>query len=317
MKVLVCGAGVIGTLYGARLQQAGHQVTVLARASRLADIEQHGLLLENVVNGDRTATGVGLTERLGPNDRYDIALVTVRRDQLSGIMPDLQANRNIPVLLFMLNNPSGSGHLADACGPDRVMHGFPGAGGTLDGPLVRYAMIPQQPTTLGDPRGVRTGRPRMLRDVLRKAGFRTRIDRDMDAWLLCHAFFVTAVSGAIYLAEGDCMRLSRSPGTLRLMIAGVREGFRAAQALGKPIHPLPLRVLFTCLPSPLVVLYWRRFFSDRMADYVFARHARHATAEMRALAAECRLLLDRSRVEAPALDQLYRAIGADNAARAQ
>jgi ketopantoate reductase len=49
MKILVFGAGVVGTLYAARLQEAGHQVTVLARNSRLADVRRHGLVLEDVL----------------------------------------------------------------------------------------------------------------------------------------------------------------------------------------------------------------------------------------------------------------------------
>jgi hypothetical protein len=32
----------------------------------------------------------------------------MRRDQLPSIMPALQANRGIPSMLFMLNNPIGS-----------------------------------------------------------------------------------------------------------------------------------------------------------------------------------------------------------------
>jgi hypothetical protein len=54
MKILVFGAGVIGTLYAARLQEAGHRVTILARSSRLADIRRHGLVLEDVVSGARS-----------------------------------------------------------------------------------------------------------------------------------------------------------------------------------------------------------------------------------------------------------------------
>jgi hypothetical protein len=45
-----------------------------------------------------------------------------------------------------------------------------------------------------------------------------------------------------------------------------------------------------------------------MADYVFGRHARAASREMRELANDCRTLLEKSGVEAPALRQLYRAI---------
>ena len=151
MKILVYGAGVIGTLYAARLQGAGHHVTVLARASRVSDIQRHGLVLEDVVTGARSVTPVTVAERLRPGDTYDMALVAVRRDQLSGIMPDLALNTNIPFVLFMLNNPLGSSALIDALGTDRVVLGFPGAGGTLEGHVVRYAMITQQPTTLGEP----------------------------------------------------------------------------------------------------------------------------------------------------------------------
>jgi len=106
MKILVYGAGVIGTLYGARLQNAGHQVTILARASRLANIRRHGLVLEDVVTGVHSATPVAVAERLSVDEGYDMALVSVRRDQLSGILPDLVRAGNISSVLFMLNNPS-------------------------------------------------------------------------------------------------------------------------------------------------------------------------------------------------------------------
>ena len=43
MKILVYGAGVIGTLYAARLQEGGHRVTAVARGQRLADIRRYGL----------------------------------------------------------------------------------------------------------------------------------------------------------------------------------------------------------------------------------------------------------------------------------
>ena len=308
MKILIYGAGVVGTLYGARLQEVGQQVTVLARSSRLADIQRHGLVLEDIVTGTRTFTRVAVAERLCAEDSYDLALVTVRRDQLPSVLPDLAANRNIPTILFMLNNPLGSSGLGDALGADRVLLGFPGAGGTLEGHVVHYAMIAQQPTTLGEPNGSQTTRLRALAEVLRTCGFRTRIDNDMDAWLSSHAFFVTSVSGAIYLAGNDCERLSRSKTTLELMVSGVREGFNVVRALGQPVHPFALKVLFIWLPRPFTIYYWHRFFSHQMADYIFARHARCASAEMRILAAECRLLLGKSGLVAPALGQLYRAI---------
>ena len=308
MKILVCGAGVIGTLYAARLQQAGHHVTVLARGSRRADIERHGLVLEDIVTGARLVARVSVAGQPLAEDSYDMALVTVRRDQLSAILPDLALNRNTPSLLFMLNNPSGSSALIDALGSDRVILGFPGAGGALEGYVVSYLMIAQQPTTIGEPNGKETPRLRTLLEMLRACDFRVRIDNDMDAWLTSHAFFVTSVSGAIYLAGGDCGQLSRSPSLLKLMVDGVCQGFSVVRALGRPVHPLALNVLFTWLPHTFAVYYWRRYFSQPTAEFIFARHARHASAEMQMLAMECRLLLGKSGAVAPALDRLFGAI---------
>ncbi len=310
MNILVYGAGIIGSLYAARLQEGGHRVTVLARGARLAEIRHHGLVLEEVTTGARSITQVGTTERLGVGDGYDMALIAVRRDQLASAMPELTANQRIPTFLFMLNNPRGSAELTKALGSRRVLLGFPGAGGASDGHIVRYAMIAQQPTTLGEPSGQRTQRLRVIVKGFRDSGFRTRTDRHMDAWLEAHAFFVTAISGAIYLAGGDCHRLSEDNATLQLMTTGVREGFAAERALGHTVTPFSLRVLFDWLPQAFAVRYWRRFFATEMADYVFGRHAGAASSEMRVIADDCRLLLGMARIDGLALRQLYNAIDA-------
>jgi 2-dehydropantoate 2-reductase len=310
VKILVYGAGVIGTLYAARLQEGGNRVTVVARDQRLADIRRYGLALEDIFGHGQSTTHVDTTERVGPDDQYDIALIAVRRDQVASIVPELTANNRIPTLIFMLNNPTGSSDLAQALGRDRVLLGFPGAGGTRDGHLVRYAMIAQQPTTLGELDGKRTPRLRRLVETFRQCGFPTTTSRDMDAWLKAHAFFVTAISGAIYIAGGDCRRLSEDKATVALMAKGVREGYSAVRALGLSVAPFALKVLFTWLPPTFAIYYWRNFFASKMADYVFGRHARAASQEMRELANDCRSLLEKSRIEAPALRELYRAIDA-------
>src|SRR5580698_3257458 len=253
VKILVYGAGVIGTLYAARLQEDGHRVTVVARGPRLADIRRYGLALEDIVGHGRSTTKVDTTERLGPNDQYDIALIAVRRDQVASVVPELTANNRIPTLIFMLNNPTGSSELAQALGRDRVMLGFPGAGGTRDGHLVRYATIAQQPTTLGELDGQQTARLQDLVKTFRECGFPTTTSRDMDGWLKAHAFFVTAISGAIYMAGGDCHRLSEDKAIVALMAKGVREGYSAVRALGLSIEPFALRVLFTWLPPVFAV----------------------------------------------------------------
>jgi nucleoside-diphosphate-sugar epimerase len=59
MRILVVGAGVIGSVYAARLLEAGHTVTVCARGRRLRELWDGGLILRDAETGRRTAHKVG------------------------------------------------------------------------------------------------------------------------------------------------------------------------------------------------------------------------------------------------------------------
>jgi len=89
MNILVYGAGVVGSIYAARLQAAGYNVSLLARGQRAVSLRTRGVLLEDASTGQRTTTQVCVVDHLAPTDVYDVALVTVRMDQLASILPSL------------------------------------------------------------------------------------------------------------------------------------------------------------------------------------------------------------------------------------
>ena len=128
MKILVVGAGVLGSLYAARLQKSGNDVTVLARGDRLEEIRQDGLLLEDFMTRERTVTSVKTIPALEADDPYDWGIILVRKEQLATVLPFLKENKNIPNLLFMVNNPAGSDFLNNTLGSERVIDGLSGRG---------------------------------------------------------------------------------------------------------------------------------------------------------------------------------------------
>ena len=77
MKVLIIGAGVIGTVYGAHLGAAGHTVHVLRHPPRTDDIAIGGLAAHEVLNDDRAESTASVVTDIGA-DRYDLVLVAVR-----------------------------------------------------------------------------------------------------------------------------------------------------------------------------------------------------------------------------------------------
>ena len=155
MKILVYGAGVLGSLYAARLKESGHDVTVLARGRRFDEIEAQGIVLEHALKGTRSVTPVDVTRDLKPDDSYDLVLVVMRRNQVADVLPALAASRKTPLVVFMVNNPLGYGEWLKAVGRDRLLVGFAGAGGTRVEGVVYYHVVSPllQPTTFGEPEG--------------------------------------------------------------------------------------------------------------------------------------------------------------------
>jgi 2-dehydropantoate 2-reductase len=306
MKILVIGAGVLGSVYAARLQDTGHMVTVLARGQRLRALQQNGILLENEASGERTCTRVQVIDALQANDAYDLAIVLVRNNQLSSVLPALAANKGIPAILFMVNQARGPQALIEAVGEQRVLLGFPGAGGEKEGDLVRYRIVPGlvQQTTIGELHGRPSVRLQAIAQALRSAGFPTATCANMDAWLKTHVALVSPIANAIYLAGGSNYRLAHTRDGLVLMLRGVREGFQVVQALGLPITPARLRPL-QWLPEPLLVWLLQIGFDTRPAELVLARHANAARDEMLALADEFKSLAQQTTVPTPAMDALY------------
>ncbi len=169
MKILVYGAGVIGSLYGAKLKEAGNDVTILARGARLEEIRSKGLVLENAAKKTRTVTQVPAVEVLHPADDYDLIIVAIPKHQIAPIKDILSANKNSPAIMFMLDNPSGFAEWVEAFGSKRFLAGFPGAGGKRHDGAVRYRMLPGfvQPTTIGEHDGRATNRVKALAAFLR------------------------------------------------------------------------------------------------------------------------------------------------------
>lgn len=303
MRILVVGAGVIGSVYAGKLLTAGHEVVLLARGRRLADLQGSGLILEEAQSGKRTALPVTAVAALDSADRYDLVVVPVRSEQLTSTLPVLSSMRDGSDVLFFGNTAGRQAQLVEALG-SRVLFGFPAAGGTRDGSVVRYVLIGQQQTMLGEPNGATTSRTRHLKSILQDAGFPTTITANMDGWLLGHAAFVVPIACALYRVDTDASRLAADRDTLRLMVRATRQAFQALRTSGNNEIPANLRTLYLRLPATFAVGYWRRVLAGPRGELWFAAHSRAAPEEMRALAADLQAAVGRTGRPAPDLTTL-------------
>src|SRR5512139_1655827 len=131
MRILVYGAGPLGSLLAARLHESGQEVSLLARGQRLADLRQNGLVIQDLFTGDRRTVAVPIVEALAPTGSYDWVMVVMGKAALPGVLPTLAANKQCKNIIFLGNNVAGGNELAAALGRERVLMGFLMASGVM------------------------------------------------------------------------------------------------------------------------------------------------------------------------------------------
>ena len=277
MKILIVGAGVIGTVYGAHLAAAGNTVNFLSHGARTHVIAASGLSVRDKNGGGQLDAPVSVVQRA--DGTYDVMLVAVRRDQLATACAALAQLGGRPAIVLFGNNPAGhSGVPADI--PGDVYLGFPGIGGALVDGTASYVRIPPQPTALERASDRRLA---ALESALAGRGFDVQRVKDMDGWLAYHAAFVACIAAALYRSGTDPLRLSADRKTLTLMCRAITQSFAALHASGTGGLPRNLSVLHSRFLTAVAVRYWARTMGSPRGELWFAAHARHSEAEMRAL----------------------------------
>ena len=300
MRILVVGAGVIGSVYAARLLEAGHTVTVCARGRRLGELRDGGLILQDAETSRRTAhevRAVATPDGVG----CDLVLVAVRRDQMVGAVP-LLANMDADVMFF--GNAAGLTKTLTGAIGKRTLFGFPAAGGVRDQAVVRFVLIRAQKTMLADSDRKRSTRVRSLAQMFESAGFPATISTDPEGWLTAHAAFVAPIQLALCRVNVQPQRLAADQALLTTMVRATRQAFRALQAAGNTEIPRNLRALYLLMPERFAVWYWRKTLAGPHGELWFAAHTRASPEEMASLARALHAAVDATGRRAPDLEAL-------------
>jgi ketopantoate reductase len=306
-RILVYGAGPLGSLFAARLQQGGNDVSILARGQRLAALREHGIVLVDVLTQEQTITRVNVVEHLAPDDAYDLVLVIMRKNHALQILPVLAASWHTPNVLFLMNNAAGPGALVEALGPERVLIGFPNSAGYREGHVV-HCLTGNEDDKAYVPFGEVDGRIRertweVARILESAPGFGAEIRSDMDAWLKYHvALLFPSLAPALYAAGVDNYRLARTRDLVVLAIRAMREGFRVLRSLGLPVTPSKFKGI-EWLPEPILVLLVQRLLANPLMETALVKHAEAARDEVQHLIGEFMALARTTPVPTPTIDR--------------
>jgi 2-dehydropantoate 2-reductase len=310
-KVLVIGAGPLGSVLAARLFQGGQDVAILARGERLNQIREHGIVLHDVVSGETSTDKVPVVTAFNPEDHYDLVLIVMRKNHQLALLPTLALNKNVTAFLFLGNNAAGPEELTQALGTSRVLIGFPNAAGYREGNVI-HCIAGQINDTAAIPFGEADGsikpRTRQVAEILASApGYTAEIHRYMDAWLKSHVALLFPTMARAIKVCGDRKQLLQTRDGMILYIRSLRECFKVLKNLGYPILPKKFRCL-SWLPEPLLLLIFKKLLSNELMETALDRHADAAQSEIEHLQLEFQDLVDKSGVPTPTMDQMKQMI---------
>jgi 2-dehydropantoate 2-reductase len=285
MKVLVYGAGVTGSQCAIRLQEGGHDVSLVARGERLSVLRRDGgVKIAAHGSPDIKLVPVPLVE--DPTGIYDFIAVCVCAHQVDALLKPIAGLQGD--VLFMHNWAAGPGPLGAVIGWDRVLLGSATSGGTMVGDVVRHPassfVTRRVAIPLGEPNGRTTPRLEGIVKAFRTSGINAKAEPQMDAWLKTHAAFAVPLGQAVNAAGGPAA-LAADSDALRATVGEIRQSLAAM-----PTPPVPRGFgAMKILPQGLLVPMLRRFLrSPAATNSGLSNNSPSARAELDRLAAQLR-----------------------------
>ncbi len=239
MKILVMGAGAIGSFVGGHLAAGGQDVTLLGRAPLMQKIASEGLALRWPNRPDQTVFPQTIAH-LPPKLDFDFILLTVKSPDTAGAITQLAAvwpADDHPQLVSLQNGIGNEAQLAAAFGPERVIAGtitIP-----IQSPQPGVIAVSKAKGGLGLA-GLHPGQPvERLSEALNQAGLPAQIYADWQAmkWSKLLLNMVNNATSAILnqppaeiIAQNDLFDLE---------IEALREAVSIMQAQGLTAVKLP------------------------------------------------------------------------------
>jgi len=313
MKTLIYGAGPIGQWLALRLDQAGKDVTLLARGRTLQQLDRDGIVIVDGLTGERLTARPQLTDHLGPDDRFDLVVVAMQRSARIAVCPVLAANPHLKSVLFLGNDVEGFPRYLDHLRKKLVLLGFPGIGGGWRGDDL--VIMDREDADgafgelfLGELDGIKRKRTWLIGCLFESAGIKVNYESDMDGWLKYHFAFMAPTAGVMLEKGGDLKAVAADKEAIRRYCRACREAGNVLRKVGYPRRQPTIFNLYYWLPRWLEPVVFGRLFGSPESEIRFGLHARAVGPELLELADEFRDLATQAGLATPTMDEFINSV---------
>lgn len=234
MRTLIVGAGATGGYYGARLAEAGADVTFLVRPARAAKLAADGLNVRSPLGDLHLPDPPTVTaDKLAGAGRFDLILLSCKAYDLDSAVADLApAVGPDTAILPVLNGMSHLDVLDARFGAERVLGGSCAIAATLapDGAIRHMSELCS--ITYGERDGSRSSRIEAVDALMRGLKFQPRLSDVILQEMWEKWVFLATLAGATTLMRAAVGDIVAAPGGTALITALHAECTSVAAASG-------------------------------------------------------------------------------------
>lgn len=231
MKVVVAGAGALGSVLGGYFAQAGAEVTLIARRPHVEAMRERGLVIEGR-RGSQVVRNLRAVGDAGEVDAADLLIVCVKSQDNRNALAALRHLRGkVGAVLSLQNGGRKDEELAEVFGWDAVVGAATLVGASMPGPG-RVLHTNDGGTWIGEFDGEPSARVEAIADLFRKADLFVEICPDIRSatWCKLNQMAPAAALSCVTRLHIHQIYLDRELATLFVELS--REVAQVAERLG-------------------------------------------------------------------------------------
>lgn len=311
MKTLIIGSGPIGQWLALRFKKAGENITLMARNETYHLLQENGIRIKDGLTGKYQVEQVKLINELTSKDYYELVIVAMRKSYRLTVCEMLAKNENIENILFLGNDVSGFQHYFEHIPANKILLGFPGAGGGWKNDELTIMDRKKRKDHhgeifFGELDGFTRKRTLRIKKLFKAADIKVSLEKDMSGWLKYHFAFIAPTTGAIFMKNGDLKAVAADKKMLHHYCKACREAGNVLRTVGYRRRQPRVFNIYYWLPRWLEAKVFKYFFSSPEAEILFGLHASEIGPELLKMTEEFNVLKSQAKLETPALDALIK-----------
>jgi 2-dehydropantoate 2-reductase len=232
MKIAIMGSGGVGGYFGARLAEAGNDVTFIARGAHLEAIKNHGLRVKST-RGDMHIHPARVTDNPADVGVVDIVLFATKLydTESAGELCKPFIGDDTAVI-SLLNGVDSEDQLSRILGGEHVVGGVARISAELAEPGVIHHHSPFASIEFGELDGRQSDRLESFLSAARQAQIEAKLCDDINAAIWRKFIMLASFSAITTLTRLPAGPIRETPQTWQLMAEAAREAGAVARARG-------------------------------------------------------------------------------------